>query len=183
VSDQNIYKSDAESLQRIIDALNAADPDSRERILSTAATFFGYSTRRGSNEAIPSARNTGVAFSEERLLSPKEFILQRQPQTDVERVACLAYYLAHYRDMPQFKTFDISQLNTEAAQRKFSNAAFAVNNAIQSGFLVSVTKGLKQLSAHGEQFVEMLPDREAARRAMSHARPRRKAKRDKNSAE
>jgi len=47
-------------------------------------------------------------------MSPKDFLLEKQPRTDVERIACLAYYLTHYRATPHFKTIDLSILNTEA---------------------------------------------------------------------
>jgi len=94
----------------------------------------------------------------------------------VEKVACLAYYLTHYRDTPYFKTLDISKLNTEAAQVKFSNAAVAVENATRLRYLVPATKGNKQLSSLGEQFVLALPDRDKAKEVMNVARPRRRAK-------
>jgi hypothetical protein len=91
------------------------------------------------------------SFSEDRTISPKQFMLEKQPRTDVEKVACLAYYLTHYRDTPHFKTLDISKLNTEAAQIKFANPTVAVNNSEKQNYLVAATKGSKQLSALGEQ--------------------------------
>jgi hypothetical protein len=109
-------------------------------------------------------------------VSPKDFLLDKKPRTDVERVACLAYFLTHYRDTPFFKTIDISKLNTEAAQPKFSNAAKAVDNATNSRYLVPGAKGNKQLSATGELFVQALPDRESAKSAMISQRPRRRRK-------
>ena len=110
-------------------------------------------------------------------MAPKEFVLQKQPRTDVERVACLAFYLTHYRNMPHFKTIDISKLNTEAAQSKMSNAAVAVDNATKTGYLAPATKGTKQISAPGEVFVQALPDREAAKAAMDRIRPRKRKSR------
>src|SRR5262249_3617495 len=92
-------------------------------------------------------------------------------------IAVLAYYLTHYRDQPFFKTLDLSKLNTEAAQPKFSNAANSANNAVKQRYLVSASKGQRQLSAAGEQFVSALPDRAAARLAMASAQPRRRTKR------
>jgi hypothetical protein len=86
--------------------------------------------------------------------------------------------------MPQFKTFDISKLNTEAAQQKFSNAAYAVTNAYNRGLIVAAGGGKKQLSATGEAFVEALPDREAAKRVldqMRHKRSRKAAKKQDTS--
>ena len=84
-------------------------------------------------------------------------MFEKQPNTDIERVACLAYFLTHYRDTPHFKTLDISKINTEAAQIKFSNAAQAVENATKAGLIVQSLKGQKQLSAIGEQYVQALP--------------------------
>jgi hypothetical protein len=102
--------------------------------------------------------------------------MQKQPRTDVERVACLAFYLMHYRNAPHFKTIDISKLNTEAAQSKMSNAHVAVNNATQTGYLVPAVRGAKQISAAGEVFVQALPDREAAKTAMVKVKPRKKSR-------
>lgn len=120
-----------------------------------------------------------LSFGNRPSLSPKEFMREKKPQKDIERVACLAYYLTHYRETPSFKTADISKLNTEAAQIKFSNAAFAVINATNAGYLASAGVGKKQLSSLGEEFVDALPDYERARAvAKSHRRPklRRKSK-------
>ena len=118
-------------------------------------------------------RRQQIDSLESRAFPPKEFLLKKQPQSDVERVACLAYYLAHYRGQVHFKTGDISALNTEAAQRKFSNTAAAVGNATSYGYLAPAVKGMKQLSASGEIYVEALPDREAANAAMAHLRHKR----------
>jgi hypothetical protein len=106
-------------------------------------------------------------------------MLEKAPQTDVERIACLAFYLTHHRSQPHFKTKDLSLLNTEAAQRRFANAAMAVVNATNSGYLVPSIKGCKQLSASGEQYVQVLPDREAARLVLERMRPRRRNSREK----
>jgi hypothetical protein len=100
-------------------------------------------------------------------------MFDKSPRTDVERVACLAYYLAHYRGAPHFKTKDITALNTESAHKPFSNTAVAVDNAAKMGYLVPSVKGAKQISASGERFVEALPDREAAREIFEQSRPKR----------
>jgi hypothetical protein len=174
--------SELNALTDVVSALQRLQDDSKQRrVLETAATFLGLGSARipeGSGwqsqepAAQPSRQET--SFSRDRAISPKEFLMQKQPQTDVERVTCLAYYLTHYRDTPYFKTIDISTLNTEAAQPKFSNAAVAVNNAALQSYLVQGTKGTKQLSAPGELFVQALPDRDAARTAMAASRPRRR---------
>ncbi|MFZ2227163.1 MAG: hypothetical protein WA090_05175 [Candidatus Nanopelagicaceae bacterium] len=171
------------ALQSIIKALEDQDPEARSRIFSAAATFLEIPSgntpqvRRTSNlnehfgnaEPYPS-------FSADNSMSPKEFMYQKQPNSDVERIASLAFYLTHYRDTPHFKTIDLSKLNTEAAQPRFSNATVSANNAIKAGYLISLNKGQRQLSAVGERFVNALPDREAARSVLAASRPRRKQK-------
>ena len=77
--------------------------------------------------------------------------------------------------MPHFKTLEISKLNTEAAQLKFSNAAFSVTNAANAGLLAPAGKGNKQISAIGERVVDALPDREASKAALQTLRRRSQA--------
>jgi len=165
------------AVQSIIDAMLEFDQDTRTRMLKTVATFFGLDLagQTPTPETAPSLERRPIpTFADREELSPKDFLVQKKPRTDVERVACLGFYLTHYRNTPHFKTTDISKLNTEAAQIKFSNASYAVNNATQSGFLVAAVKGAKQLSAPGEKFVDHLPDYATARRVMSELTPRRK---------
>ena len=173
--------SKAEELQivtSIISQLSHVDANTRERILDTVYTFFGVrptATSRRASDVIGTAGDApSSSFSQDRSISPKQFLFEKQPNTDVERVACLAYYLTHYRDTPYFKTLDISKLNTESAQMKFANAANAVENAVKRNYLAPGTKGTKQLSALGEQFVLALPDRIKARATMTVARPKKK---------
>jgi len=101
-------------------------------------------------------------------------LLEKKPGTDVDKIVCLAYYLSHYRGTELFKTVDLSKLNSEAAQLKFSNAAQAVDNASKAGLLIAAQRGLKKISAIGELYVMALPDKVAAREAISHSKPRRR---------
>jgi hypothetical protein len=185
-----------EALQAIIAALRNLDQEARYRILESSATFLGISPvlSRG-RDILGGPSTTGVAgpsrssptfrapFSEDTSMSVKDFMMEKAPKTDVERVACLAYYLTHYKATPHFKTLDISQLNTDAAQPKFSNTGYSVNNALKLGYIVSSTKGQRQLSALGERFVQALPDRNAAKEALLSLRRRNRGKRKRSSAE
>jgi len=167
----------ASALTQVLEILRRLEPEGRRRVIETVATFFQLARPLGQHPLEDSARSqSSVSFSEDRSLSPKEFLLEKDAKTDVEKVACLAYYLTHYRGTPHFKTIDISKLNTEAAQIKFSNAAVAVNNASLQNYLTGAGKGAKQLSAFGERFVLALPDRDAAKAVMSQARQRRRTR-------
>jgi hypothetical protein len=184
---QKGFAVEAKILQLIISEMQKISSDSREKLLKTIATFFNvgitdYEQNRITQSTPISSRISQfiTSFSEDRTMSPKEFMLQKNPITDAERVVCLAYYLTHYRNQPEFKTLDISKLNTEAAQIKFSNPTVAVDNATnQSYFLIAATKGNKKISAQGELYVQALPDRDAAKEVLAKARPKRKSKKTK----
>ena len=166
-------------VRRVIDGLIKFDADSRMRIYRTVGTFFGFddpgpqASQSAGSRTDPTENSREPHFSTHEAPSPKDFVFQKRPNTRIERIACLAYYLTHHRDTPHFKTIDISKLNTEAAQTKLSNASYAVNDATRSGLLATATKGMKQLSALGEKYVEALPDRAAATALTSTTRGRR----------
>jgi hypothetical protein len=160
-------------LQTVVTWLHLADfPAQRAEITSKSV----------SAEPASASSSEDYPFSGRREITPKEFLLEKDPQTDSERMTCLGYYLTHFRDHPYFKTEDLSKLNTEAAQRKFANAALTAKNAVRDGFFVQAPKqGLRQLSALGEQYVQALPDHEAARLVRKRMRVRRRSNSKKES--
>jgi restriction endonuclease Mrr len=172
----------ADALNAIIRVLNPLDQESRARVLDSVATFFAHRTTVARPELATSEpsplHGARPLFSETKAPSPKEFMFQKQPKTDVERITCLAFYLTHFRDTPHFKTIDLGKLNTEAAQIKFSNTAYAAENATKAGYLAPAVKGQKQITAWGEQYVAALPDREAAAQVVAQLR-KRKTKRQR----
>ena len=164
INDQSIYAV----VDKVIQDLLRLDQHGRLRVYRTVGTFFGfedsYPKVAGNVDSRVSAnvsREPQFSSSKE---TPKEFLLRKRPNTNIERVACLAYYLDHYRGIRQFKAIDINKLNTEAAQTKLSNPSHVIRDAVRSGYLVAAaTKDMKQLSADGEKYVEALPDRNAAK--------------------
>lgn len=170
-----------EIFNQIVSSLSRLDREAQIRLLQTVATFLQIDSVEGGKKPPLSVISTGsaqqeLAFSERDEMPPKEFILEKQPRTEAERITCLAYYLTHYRDIPHFKTLDLSKLNTESAQQKFSNTAQISKNATRAGMLVPASKGMKQLSALGEQFIQALPDRQAAKEVLNRLKPRRTRK-------
>ncbi len=175
---------DFELLKRIIECLRPLDDDGKVRLLKSAITFLRLDAGFGTGSAgttQPGASASGSphlssSFSTRTEMSPKQFLNEKQPANDIERVVCLAYYLTHFRNMPEFKTLEISKLNTEAAQPKFSNPSVPVDNATRRGFLVATSGWNKQLGAIGEQFVQALPDRDLAKSVLERVRMRKPRK-------
>lgn len=167
------------ALTTIISLLKDMDAELQKRTLQAVATFLDIpigstATPNTSSESSAGLSKSEVSFSENRSISPKEFLRDKSPKTDIERIVCLAYYLTHYRDTNYFKTIDLSTLNTEAAQPKLSNPTVAVDNATKGGYLVQAIKGSKQISAMGEIFVQTLPDREAAKASIANMKIKRR---------
>ena len=184
INDQSIYTV----VDKIIQDLLPLDQHSRLRVYRTVGTFFGFEdsypmVARNADDRAPANISREPQFSNKER-TPKEFLLEKRPNTNVERVACLAYYLEHYRDTPQFKTIDINKLNTEAAQTKLSNPSQAISDAVKTGYLAAAAeKGMKQLSAHGGQYVEALPNRDAAKEVKPRTSRRSRRRTNTNRAE
>lgn len=143
----NKAMDEATALTSLVSALAPLDQSARIRLLRTISTFFELTGADVYPESAVVQRATSAvdaerrgaaqpSFSEDRSLSAKAFMIEKRPQQDTERIACLAYYLTHYRDQPTFKTLDLSKLNTEAAQIKLSNPTRAVDSAAAAHFLI-----------------------------------------------
>lgn len=176
--------SERKILQGILSSLDQVSEEGRERILRTVSTFYDLDLSNGQRLApietraaihVPST-SRDLSFGDRANISPKDFLRDKQPRTDIERVACHAYYLLHYRETPHFKNIDISKLNTESAQVKFSNPAAAVANATSAHLIAAAGRGKKQISDVGDRFVDALPDREEAKAVLTGTRKRRSRK-------
>ncbi len=165
-------------LQKIIKELSVLDDETKKRLINTISIFFqidiGTANNisqviRKSHISNESSQHRGD-FSRHDTISSKEFMVEKNPLTNIDRMACLGFYLTHYKDTPHFKTLDLSKLNTEAAQQKFTNPAQATKDATRGGIFVPATKGHKQLSAMGEQYVQALPDKREAKKILHKMR-------------
>lgn len=158
------------ALGEVIHALEPLDDTDRQWVLQAAASKFalvvtlpaggpGMGFHAGAGSPMVSGTQTPI-----RELDPKTFMKNKNPNSDIQRVACLAYYLNHARDVAAFKTSDITKLNIDARGPKF-NITRAIDNASRAtcGYLSLIGKGQKQLAAFGEEIVEALPSHEAVK--------------------
>lgn len=189
MADSDGYKDEIDALSKVLGALSKLDDSGKQFVMRTAADRLGIAApaKSGANGVgvggvgggVGHAGGTGQTITDPNI-SAKHFMDQKRPEKDIEKVTCLAFYLAHNRATVHFKTADITALNTEAAQTALSNSTYALNNAESAGYLTSAGKrGHKQITAYGERIVTALPDREAVA-AVIEAEKKRHARRKPN---
>jgi hypothetical protein len=185
------FDQELAGIKTVYEALAPLDDRGRRFVLKTVAERLGTSLSLDENHqqredqdqrpplrSGPEARSAAPPTPSGQ--TPKEFLREKSPTSEVHRIACLAYYLTHSKGQSQFKTKDLSQLNIDAGQSPMSNASVTVANAEKGRLLAPVGRGKKQITTLGEDVVKALPNREAVKAAMSARRkPRkRRAKKD-----
>jgi hypothetical protein len=181
------------AVKTVFDALEPLDDALRNFVLTSVGTLLGKPISESAriNNIPPAPQQIQQPAVNPAILTPaahvghsahqnngqaaKLFMKSKQPASDVQRVTCLAYYLTHSMSQPQFKTKDITKLNSDAGQIRLSNPTHAITNAErQNGFIVPAGRGLKQITSLGEDVVAALPDQEQVKIVLSnHHRPRR----------
>jgi hypothetical protein len=106
----------------------------------------------------------------------KAFLKTKAPTSDVQRVACLAYFLLQ-EGIDSFKSKDLSQLNRDGHGMTVHNMSQAVENSFKADWLSQAGKGRKKITGLGEQVVEALPDQEAVRAVLAGASRRTRRRR------
>jgi hypothetical protein len=169
-----------DAIKTALDALWPLDAEARARAIAGIAGALGVQQSSASPSGVRPLLGGGPAANGApgELGTPREFLAMKSPRTDIERITCLAYYLTYARNTPHFDTKELSELNTEAAGARFSNASYTASNATKkSGFLTAAPGGKKQITPRGEALVNALPDRQAVEAALEAmpGRPRRQS--------
>lgn len=179
-------RPDVAALGIVLDALDQLDDQQRVWVLQTAASRLSLKIDRSALDARSTREDADAkikpgdaADQSSGEMSAKGFIRSKNPQSDVQRITCLAYYLTKFRNTRYFKTKDLSELNAQADCPKLSNPTVAVNNARKEKYLTPAGEGNKQLTNQGEDLVEALPDQEKVRSLKSKTRVRKKRARNK----
>src|SRR6266404_8451595 len=98
---------------QIVSNLSPLSSAAKRKVLETVIKFlevdmppFGAQIAERKPGVVSASDAVPRPFSDKEDISVKEFLMQKEPRTDVERVACLAYFLTHYRNTPEFSTVD-----------------------------------------------------------------------------
>ncbi|MDE2229765.1 MAG: hypothetical protein KGL11_12095 [Alphaproteobacteria bacterium] len=106
----------------------------------------------------------------------RAFIRIKRPITDVQRVACLGYFLVQTTGQHGFSSKDIGKAHTESGGPNI-NMTRALDNATrQSKYLSRRSAKEKQLTTLGEDVVLALPDQQAVKEAEAAEKSRRRGR-------
>lgn len=177
----------AKALVTVLSALDPLDKNDRQWVLQSAANRWSISlpvSHAGSenggnaNAAAVTAPlgkgNTANGHAAIAAHDARVFIRTKKPLNDVERVACLAYYIMKTKSQAGFTRKDINAAHTDSGGSNI-NMTRALDNATrQSKYLSNRGQREKQLTTVGEDVVEALPDRDAVAAVLAAARSGRK---------
>lgn len=170
--------TDIEALKDVLESLGRLnDDDEKLWVLATAASRLKLAPPiPAGNVQTTTASSDGASIK----LAPKEFMRSKGPKNDVQRVACLAFYLTYARSTPHFRIVDLENLNTEAAGPN-TNMTRASDNATRKSCYLAAGEGRnKQITILGEDIVKALPDQDAVK-ALEKKMPRKRRRKQTKS--
>jgi hypothetical protein len=158
------------AMETTLGALQALDPEERQRVLDWLAAKLGLEAPAPSDFA----SSGGAVGDGGNLGTIKQFLNQKRPEDDVVRATTLAYFLTRGKDQATFKTADLTKARVDAALANF-NMSRAVSNAQRAGYLTTAGKrGTFQVTGTGEALVAALPDAGAVKKVKEQGRRRRR---------
>lgn len=176
------------ALVAVVTALEPLGDADRQWVLQSAASRWSLilpaNTQAGISQQVPnggaaSGASSGEAQSAIEKKDPRAFIRVKRPATDVQRVACLAYFIVTTSGKPGFSSKDVVTTHTDSGGSKI-NMTRALDNATRrSKYLSNRGPKEKQLTPLGEDIVDALPDQNAVKeldKGGSNKRAGRKAK-------
>lgn len=149
---------------KLYELLSPLSPDERTRVVQATLILFGDEVPAAS---LPrSAAQTKIAgIASDASVDPAVFFDQKGPRNKGEELAVAARFRELHQHQDKHSKADLKKVITDA-RRNFDDNNFArdINNARrQAGFFnLNTGRDSSKLSYFGQQFVDALPDREAA---------------------
>ncbi|MDE2230339.1 MAG: hypothetical protein KGL11_15030 [Alphaproteobacteria bacterium] len=100
-----------------------------------------------------------VTMGKVKKSSPREFLLEGNIKSDVQKVLALGYYLEHAGEMEFFNVSDLESVFRSAKEKLPTNINDAVNKNIARGFIMEAASKKDSrkawcLTSTGERYVE-----------------------------
>jgi hypothetical protein len=129
VADDSVKKI-TEAAAVVMAALEPLSPEERSRVLQSAAALHGISMGMTYARQVVDAMNQPQPVAGGKRLSIVEFLEQKAPATNAQRIACFAFYREHVDGQPKFARSDLEHYFADAKlprpgnyDRDFSGAA------------------------------------------------------------
>jgi hypothetical protein len=167
---------------KIYSLLHNVEPKERARVLSSVTHLFGDSPISANvvsqpQPSIPSAVTPQPHINQGNV-TPQQYFRDKAPQNKGEMLAVAAKYREDYRKAQSHTSEDFANFFGEARQN-FDRKNFGrdMKNAQSQALLFTkgTPRGQYQLSYHGQQYVDALPDRDAIKNLRKPKGSRRKA--------
>ncbi|MDD4902644.1 MAG: hypothetical protein PHE24_05935 [Patescibacteria group bacterium] len=169
MTEQKQSFNDLDAVKKLVEALEQFNNEERTRIIRWACERLGMNNISNVKEIVsplnvPKATNQTQpeqSTSDRKQIDIKSFVSGKNPTSDAQFVAVVAYYFKFEAPDDQRKEFIISDDLNEAARladwARFVKPANTLNNVYnQSGYLNKVEHGKYKLNAVGENLVAMV---------------------------
>lgn len=149
-------------VSKVYALLTDVEPEERSRVVQAALMAFGQSYSPPPPAPLGGARAPGSQATG----TSKEFFAEKKPRNKGEELAVAARFIEQNEGQDKCTREEIKQ-TISSARRDFDDRNFGrdIRNATtQAGFFNKGTaRGHYKLSYHGQQYVDALPDRDAAK--------------------
>jgi hypothetical protein len=174
-----VANEDVTALTTVIEALATLPKEQQQWVMQTAASRFALAVSPAALPLpiVPSPVAPTSPTAENLGQTVKAFIKAKSPKNDMQRVACLAYYLTHHKGISTFKSKDIDEQHEAAGGVNFKLAQAVANATNVSKYFAASGQGKKRLTTLGEDVVEALPDSEKVKGLEKAGRPKPRVKR------
>jgi hypothetical protein len=172
---------DLEAVRKVVEALEGLDAKDKERVLRWAREKLGLTPQAQEPSAAPPGRNvppaTSTTPSSAQGLDIKSFMQKKNPSTDMQFAATVAYYYrfeapAHLRK-DSITSGDLQEACRQVDRDRLPRPAQTLVNAHSQGLLDRGERGSYVINTVGENLVAMaLPSGEKTRptaRAMNRS--------------
>jgi hypothetical protein len=179
----------ADALKAVTTALEPLPDAEKQWVLQSAASRWTLTVQvqnpagggGGPGAGVIGAQNDNLQAA----LTSKDaraFMRAKKPATDVQRVACLAYFHMKTTGQRTFTSEDIQSIHTDSGGSKM-NFTRALDNATRRSRYISTIRGReKQLTTLGEDVVDALPDQKKVAEVEETAQHSRRGRRRKGKA-
>jgi hypothetical protein len=172
------------ALVAVVKALEPLEDKDREWVQQSAASRWNLGSVSAITSPIPAIRTGGgpvvtASADVQSALAKNDvraFIRLKRPNTDVQRVACLGYFLTQVSGQQGFSSKDITKAHVDSGAPSI-NVTRALDNATRAAkYLSNRGPKEKQLTTLGEDVVLALPDQQLVKEAEAAGKMRGKAR-------